>query len=76
MKPQQNLRVWIGVKKFTRCIYKSKWKMPYHIHYEWTGTIQSYVGQKATRCRTDCDTKEWKYRLGDSVHELIDNMKS
>ena len=50
--------------------------MPYHIHYEWNGVTQSYVGQKVTRCRTDCDTKEWKYRLGDSVHELIDNMKS
>ena len=49
--------------------------MPYHIHYLWEGTKQSYIGQKVTHCRGTCDTKEWKYRLGDSTHTLISNLE-
>lgn len=72
---QQNLRIWLGTKDFVRCMYKSRWKMPYHIHYLWSGNRQRYIGQKATHCTNEkCSTQKWLYRQCISIERLIDEL--
>jgi len=69
---QHNLRVWLGVWEFVRCMYKSKWEMPYHIHYKWNGERQGYIGQKTSKCNDDkCTVEEWRYRRSPKLHKLI-----
>lgn len=77
MKFQYNLRHWIGIVEFDRCMYKSRWKLPYHIHYEWDSGRQGYVGQEAIKCRDKkCKTKEWKFRRSINIIRLIDKLNT